>query len=159
MASLGAISTILASYLAKVRGSGEPEFSTIHARELNTFLRDIEAFILDHGPCLFVFLFWSSRVYITASWIVLCDTVCACAGHRIGTEEDDKVLMYRERFESIIKTDGEGSGGVTGYSQRSLPSPYPPFPHPPPHVLVTGVPGAMDEKQMWRNEKAISGVV
>ena len=63
MASLGAISTILASYLAKVRGSGEPEFSTIHARELNTFLRDIEGFIMDHGLYLSIlcsFLFWSS---------------------------------------------------------------------------------------------------
>ena len=57
MASLGAISTILASYLAKVRGSGEPEFSTIHARELNTFLRDIEAFIMDHGPYFIMFVF------------------------------------------------------------------------------------------------------
>jgi len=59
VASLGAISTILASYLAKVRGSGEPEFSTIHARELNTFLRDIEAFIMDHGLCLVCFIYFS----------------------------------------------------------------------------------------------------
>ena len=49
IAALGAISTLLASYLASVRGSGEPEFSTIRERELNTFLREIEAFIMDHG--------------------------------------------------------------------------------------------------------------
>lgn len=153
MASLGAISTILASYLAKVRGSGEPEFSTIRARELNTFLRDIEAFIMDHGPCFhFGFLhFWAySRCLVLLR-----------PGHEVGTEQDDKILMYRDRFESIIKTDGEDSGGGTGYSQRSLSSSNPPFsPHPPPQVLVTGVPGAVDEKQQaWRNEKAINGMV
>ena len=49
VAALGAISTMLASYLAKVRGSGEPEFSTIRTRELNTFLREVDAFIMDHG--------------------------------------------------------------------------------------------------------------
>ena len=72
--------------------------------------------------------------------------------------------MYRERFEMIIRTDGEDSnGGGTGYSQRTLSSSHPPFvvphPHPPPQVLVTGVPGVMDEKQqMWRNEKAMNGM-
>jgi hypothetical protein len=53
IAALGAISTLLASYLASVRGSGEPEFSTIRERELNTFLREIEAFIMDHGSLSF----------------------------------------------------------------------------------------------------------
>ena len=62
MASLGAISTILASYLAKVRGSGEPEFSTIRARELNTFLREVGAFIIDHGPSFFPAL---SEIYLS----------------------------------------------------------------------------------------------
>jgi len=154
VASLGAVSTILASYLAKVRGSGEPEFSTIHARELNTFLREIDGFIMDHGLCLFCFMFSSfsgAHAYV-------------CAGHKIGAEQDDNILMYRERFESLIKTDGEDSGGGgTGYSQRHLASPHPPFaqpPYPPPHVLVAGAPSVVDEKQqMWRNEKAISGMV
>jgi hypothetical protein len=52
VAALGGLSTILASYLAKVRGSGEPEFSTIRMRELNSFLREVETFILDHGSFL-----------------------------------------------------------------------------------------------------------
>jgi len=96
-------------------------------------------------------------------WNFFCDPACVCAGHKIGTEQDDKILMYRARFESIIKTDGEDSGGATGYSQRPISTPHPSYPpHPiphPPHVYVTGVPGVMDEKQMWRNEKAISGMV
>jgi len=49
VAVFGGISTILASYLAKIRGSGEPEFSTIRAREVTSYLRDLEAFVLDHG--------------------------------------------------------------------------------------------------------------
>ena len=60
IAALGAISTLLASYLASVRGSGEPEFSTIRERELNTFLREIEAFIMDHGSVPFPGMLLSS---------------------------------------------------------------------------------------------------
>ena len=55
MAVLGGVSTILASYLAKVRGSGEPEFSSIRARELNSFLREIRAFVVDDGSLLPLF--------------------------------------------------------------------------------------------------------
>ena len=59
MAVLGGVSTILASYLAKVRGSGEPEFSSIRGRELSSFLREVHAFVVDDGP----FLFFRSFVY------------------------------------------------------------------------------------------------
>lgn len=52
VAALGGLSTVLASYLAKARGSGEPESSTIRMRELNTFLREINTFVLDHGSSL-----------------------------------------------------------------------------------------------------------
>lgn len=52
VAALGGLSTILASYLAKVRGSGEPEISTIRTRELNSYLREVETFIMDHGSFL-----------------------------------------------------------------------------------------------------------
>ena len=38
-----------ASYLAKARGSGEPEASSARCRELQQFERDCEAFMLDHG--------------------------------------------------------------------------------------------------------------
>jgi hypothetical protein len=46
---VGAISTVVASYLAKARGSNEPDLSKHHSKELDQFLRDIKAFILDHG--------------------------------------------------------------------------------------------------------------
>jgi hypothetical protein len=44
------MSTALASYLAKARGSGEPEFSNLRSRELSTFIREVQAFVLDKGP-------------------------------------------------------------------------------------------------------------
>ena len=53
VAVLGGISTILASYLAKVRGSGEPELSSIRTRELNSFLREVHTFIVDDGSSHF----------------------------------------------------------------------------------------------------------
>ncbi|CAL1707338.1 unnamed protein product [Somion occarium] len=46
---LGGLSTMAASYLAKARGSGEPEASRARSRELEHFGRDIEGFLLDHG--------------------------------------------------------------------------------------------------------------
>ncbi|RPD56811.1 hypothetical protein L226DRAFT_538281 [Lentinus tigrinus ALCF2SS1-7] len=46
---LGGMSTLAASYLAKARGSGEPEDSTRKAQDLKSFIRDCEAFKLDHG--------------------------------------------------------------------------------------------------------------
>ncbi|KAI0249459.1 hypothetical protein BJV78DRAFT_1227553 [Lactifluus subvellereus] len=46
---LGGASTLVASYLARVRGSNEPEFSLLRTKALNHFLREINAFTLDHG--------------------------------------------------------------------------------------------------------------
>ncbi|KAI0247241.1 hypothetical protein BJV78DRAFT_1133658 [Lactifluus subvellereus] len=46
---LGGASTLAASYLARTRGSNEPEFSLLRAKALNQFLREIHAFKLDHG--------------------------------------------------------------------------------------------------------------
>ncbi|KAI6108734.1 hypothetical protein EDD16DRAFT_1618619 [Pisolithus croceorrhizus] len=46
---LGGLSTLVASYLARARGSGEPELSNIRVRELDHFLRDCKAFKLDHA--------------------------------------------------------------------------------------------------------------
>ncbi|KAF5319418.1 hypothetical protein D9619_008638 [Psilocybe cf. subviscida] len=48
-AILGGISTIVASYLAKARGSNEPENSISKIKDLEQFIRDLEAFRLDHG--------------------------------------------------------------------------------------------------------------
>jgi hypothetical protein len=38
----------VASYLARAKGSNEPDFSRNRARQLKHFLREIDAFILDH---------------------------------------------------------------------------------------------------------------
>ncbi|KAI0776917.1 hypothetical protein BD413DRAFT_469016 [Trametes elegans] len=46
---LGGMSTLAASYLAKARGSGEPEISSIRCRDLEGFIRDCQAFMLDKG--------------------------------------------------------------------------------------------------------------
>lgn len=45
----GALSTIVASYLAKARGSKEPDFSNTRVKDLEQFLRDCDAFVRDHG--------------------------------------------------------------------------------------------------------------
>jgi hypothetical protein len=39
----------VASYLARTRGSNEPEFSMLRVKALNHFLREINAFKLDYG--------------------------------------------------------------------------------------------------------------
>lgn len=46
---LGGASTLVASYLARTKGTNEPEASKYRARALDHFLREIEAFDLDHG--------------------------------------------------------------------------------------------------------------
>lgn len=43
------MSTLVASYLARARGSKEPELSLVRVRDLEHFIRDIRAFQLDHG--------------------------------------------------------------------------------------------------------------
>ncbi|KAF7290660.1 SLATT-fungal domain-containing protein [Mycena indigotica] len=48
-AVLGGMSTIVASYLARVRGSHEPEHSIARGKDLDAFIRDCEVFVLDHG--------------------------------------------------------------------------------------------------------------
>jgi hypothetical protein len=45
----GGILTLLASYLARVRGSGEPERSKERAKDFANFIRDANAAILDRG--------------------------------------------------------------------------------------------------------------
>ncbi|KDQ12359.1 hypothetical protein BOTBODRAFT_67551 [Botryobasidium botryosum FD-172 SS1] len=46
---LGAFSTIIASFLARARGTNEPERSKAHSNNLQKYIRDLEAFILDFG--------------------------------------------------------------------------------------------------------------
>lgn len=46
---LGALATLVASYLARMRGSSEPELSITRVKDLEQFIRDCKAFQLDHG--------------------------------------------------------------------------------------------------------------
>jgi hypothetical protein len=46
---MGGILTVLASYLAKTRGTNEPEHSRARAKDFSNFIRDAEAVILDRG--------------------------------------------------------------------------------------------------------------
>ncbi|KAG1776769.1 hypothetical protein EV702DRAFT_312117 [Suillus placidus] len=46
---LGGASTLVASYLARTRGSNEPELSITRVKDLDQFLRDCLAFKMDHG--------------------------------------------------------------------------------------------------------------
>lgn len=46
---LGAVSTLVASYLARSRGSNEPELSISRVKDLDHFLRDCRAFRTDYG--------------------------------------------------------------------------------------------------------------
>ncbi|KDR68526.1 hypothetical protein GALMADRAFT_256762 [Galerina marginata CBS 339.88] len=46
---LGGLSTIVASYLARARGSNEPELSITRVKDLEQFIRECESLKLDHG--------------------------------------------------------------------------------------------------------------
>lgn len=43
------ISTVVASYIARMRGSNEPQLSITRVNDLDEFLRDCTAFELDYG--------------------------------------------------------------------------------------------------------------
>ncbi|KAK0502366.1 hypothetical protein EDD18DRAFT_1065370 [Armillaria luteobubalina] len=46
---VGGISTMVASYLARARGSNEPQLSLARAKDLEQFIRECKAFEMDHG--------------------------------------------------------------------------------------------------------------
>ena len=46
---LGALSTLVASYLARARGSNEPELSITRTKDLDQFIRECQTFQMDHG--------------------------------------------------------------------------------------------------------------
>lgn len=46
---IGGLATLVASYLARARGSGEPELSITRVKDLEQFLRECRAFQLDHA--------------------------------------------------------------------------------------------------------------
>jgi hypothetical protein len=47
--TIGGFSTIVASFLARMRGSGEPEQSQRRIKDLEQFIRDCETFQMDRG--------------------------------------------------------------------------------------------------------------
>ncbi|KAJ7074680.1 hypothetical protein C8F01DRAFT_1274211 [Mycena amicta] len=48
-AVLGGMSTVVATYLARVRGTNEPEVSIARGKDLEGFVRECEVFVLDYG--------------------------------------------------------------------------------------------------------------
>jgi SMODS and SLOG-associating 2TM effector domain len=90
------MSTLLASYLAKSRGSNEPENSNLRSRELDTFIREMEAWMMDKGM----------QVVIIIHDTHLC---IAVLGHIVGPEFDPQITKFRERYEDIIRTAGENT--------------------------------------------------
>jgi hypothetical protein len=49
IAVLGSLATLVASYLARTRGSSEPETSLLREQTLNNFIRRLRSFVLDTG--------------------------------------------------------------------------------------------------------------
>ena len=45
----GALATLVASYLARARGSNEPELSIARTKDLEQFIRQCEIFQMDQG--------------------------------------------------------------------------------------------------------------
>ena len=46
---IGALATLVASYLARARGSNEPELSITRTKDLEQFIRECRSFELDYG--------------------------------------------------------------------------------------------------------------
>lgn len=46
---IGGLSTLVASYLARARGSNEPELSITRVKDLEHFIRECDAFQMDYG--------------------------------------------------------------------------------------------------------------
>ena len=46
---IGALATLVASYLARARGSNEPELSITRTKDLEQFIRECQSFQLDYG--------------------------------------------------------------------------------------------------------------
>jgi hypothetical protein len=48
----GGMNTFVAAYLARTRGSNEPELSITRVKDLEQFIRECQAFQMDHGHVL-----------------------------------------------------------------------------------------------------------
>ena len=82
------------------------------------------------------------------------------AGDETGSDLDEYIRWYRERFELIVRTDGEDSGGESGQSQRYSTS----YPHPARRSGAFTVQSGPDlhdmdgKQQTRRSERVVSGV-
>lgn len=70
---VGGLTTIVASYLARVRGSGEPENSRIRTKELDHFIREVESTVLDRGWRINVRIYFYASSSICSSRLIVQD--------------------------------------------------------------------------------------
>ncbi|TFK97476.1 hypothetical protein BDV98DRAFT_574538 [Pterulicium gracile] len=111
-AILGGFSTIVASYLARARGSNEPELSISRTKDLEQFIRECQAFQLDYGHLYGV----DHTVYDPESEKTLDE------GTQMERYLDARLEGFRVRFEEML---GNASGerklaeplGSLGYSK------------------------------------------
>jgi hypothetical protein len=100
---MGGLSTLVASFLARARGSNEPEGSRTKARALEHFIREVESVVLDRG--------W--RVNVSACALGSLDVLMKSGQAKLaGTpvppeleakdELDHLIDELRRRFEDIM---------------------------------------------------------
>ncbi|KAF9647706.1 hypothetical protein BDM02DRAFT_2511407 [Thelephora ganbajun] len=150
VATLGGISTILASYLAKVRGSGEPELSTIRTRELNSFLREVEGFLVDHGEET-----GTDQDDKIATFREQFESIIKTDGEDSGSGTGNSQLPQSSiPPQYTVPVPVRLANGQPGMGQIPIPV------HPANgHVYPVQCIHCLDEKQqLWRNEKVINGV-
>ncbi|KDR72682.1 hypothetical protein GALMADRAFT_158867 [Galerina marginata CBS 339.88] len=82
---LGALATLVASYLARARGSGEPELSNERVKNLDQFIRETKAFVLDHNDAR------------------------PDANGRLDPKLDEEVIKIRQRLEVLLGNTTKGS--------------------------------------------------
>jgi hypothetical protein len=92
-AVFGGILTVLATYLARMRGSGEPERSRARAQDFASFVRDLEALMVDHG--------------------------CEVSGAGTGRDLEEDIRVFRSRFEELMGNTTNPSGRKDAASKNA----------------------------------------
>jgi hypothetical protein len=109
----GGASTCVATYLARVRGSGEPEISKQRERDLNHFLREVDAVILDKGYVVGVRSICSHRRRdgCRRQSMVLTDELQKLDdnGEHIRDSHDSEIDKLRQRLEILIGNTPDNS--------------------------------------------------